>query len=78
MTIPSAPKPFDRYGLSDRAAAVIGLMDGVRSVADSARALRRRYQGGIDTFDADVLVLVRVLVGRGLVMLRTPVPALAR
>jgi hypothetical protein len=63
--------------LSDRAAAAISLIDGVRTIADIARALRERYQGGIDTFDADVLVLTRVLLGRGFVMLRTPVVAAA-
>lgn len=63
--------------LSDGAAAAIRLIDGVRSIADIARALRQRYQGGIDTFDADVLVLMRVLLGRGLVLLRTPAVAAA-
>lgn len=63
--------------LSDRAAAAISLIDGVRSIADIANALRQRYQGGIDTFDADVLVLTRVLLGRGFLMLRTPAVAAA-
>ena len=58
--------------LSDGAAAVIGLIDGVRSVADIASALRRRGQRGVDTLEAEVLVLLRVLLGRGLVELCTP------
>lgn len=64
--------------LNDRAAATIGLFDGVRSIADIARVLRKTYSGGIDTLDADVLVLVRVLLGRGLALWRAPATAVAR
>ena len=63
--------------LSDAAAVIVSLIDGVRSVADIARVLRKTYQGGIDTLDADVLVLVRVLLSRGLVMLRGPAVSVA-
>lgn len=58
--------PEGMVALNPTAAAIVGLCDGARSVADIVAALRQRY--GADGIAQDVAALLDGLAAKGLVI----------
>jgi pyrroloquinoline quinone biosynthesis protein D len=66
--------PERGYLLNDTAHAVVALIDGVRSIADIAALLSRKYAAREVALRADALALVRELAARRL-LTRAAAPA---
>jgi pyrroloquinoline quinone biosynthesis protein D len=70
--------PERGYLLNDTAHAVVALIDGVRSIADIAALLSRKYAARELALRSDALALVRELAARRLLIRAAVPPAVQR